>query len=148
MAEEQKKKYLVRVPAGKETNDFQFDELLPAFQKYCSKLTQNQATRIASYYTTLEIPKDMSWPELLNDVTAMFSDSLQQIENINKIPTDESGRFILSQQTYDDFKTLSSLMSGVGPAVWNKWDELSKIYWKSCIPRIRMLLEECTLAKQ
>lgn len=43
------KKYIVKVPTGKTTNDFQFDELLPAFRKYCAKVAQNQATRIASF---------------------------------------------------------------------------------------------------
>ena len=38
------KKYIVKVPTGKTTNDFQFDELLPAFRKYCAKVAQNQAT--------------------------------------------------------------------------------------------------------
>ena len=41
------KKYVVKVPTGKTTNDFRFDDLLPAFRKYCAKVAQNQATRIA-----------------------------------------------------------------------------------------------------
>ena len=146
MAESQNKKYLVRVPAGKETNDFQFEELLPAFQKYCSKFSQNNATRIASFTSKLEVPKELSWSELLNDVIEMFRESLEKIEQISSIPTDCDGRFILEEKTYNDYKTLSSLMSNVGPAVWNAWDEMSKIYWKSCIPRMRMLMEESTFS--
>ena len=51
------KKYIVKVPTGKTTNDFQFDELLPAFRKYCAKVAQNQATCIAGYTNTLEVPQ-------------------------------------------------------------------------------------------
>ena len=56
------KKYIVKVPTGKTTNDFQFDELLPAFRKYCAKVAQNQATCIAGYTNTLEVPQVMRWP--------------------------------------------------------------------------------------
>ena len=47
------KKYVVKVPTGKTTNDFRFDDLLPAFRKYCAKVAQNQATRISGYTSTL-----------------------------------------------------------------------------------------------
>ncbi len=145
MATKNTKKYLVRVPSGKGTNDFQFDELSPAFIKYCSKLTQNQATRIAYYYTNLDVPKDMSWAELLSDVTDRYHESLSLIERLNKLPQNEAGQFIITAKVRDDFKEIDRLMSHVGPAVWNLWDELSKIYWKSSIPRIRMLLEEAVV---
>ena len=59
------KKYIVKVPTGKTTNDFQFDELLPAFRKYCAKVAQNQATCIAGYTNTLEVPQVMRWAALL-----------------------------------------------------------------------------------
>ena len=63
------KKYIVKVPTGKTTNDFQFDELLPAFRKYCAKVAQNQATRIASFTSPLEVPKPISWGALLVDLS-------------------------------------------------------------------------------
>ena len=89
------KKYIVKVPTGKTTNDFQFDELLPAFRKYCAKVAQNQATRIAGYTNTLEVPQVMSWAALLQDLTGQFTECLGYIERINRIPTDETGKFLL-----------------------------------------------------
>lgn len=142
------KKYIVKVPAGKGTNDFQFDELLPAFRKYCTKLTQNGGTRIASYTNSLELPRELSWAELLNDVIEQFRPSLEQIERINVIPTDEEDHFLLSRETLEDFRTLNEMMSHVGPAVWARWDEMSKVYWKSCLPRVRMLLEYGIIAPE
>ena len=135
------KNYIVKVPAGKTTNDFQFDALLPAFRKYCSKVAQNQATRIACYQSTLELPQDMSWAMLLEDVTDTFAECLGYIEHINRIPTDENGKFLLPRSVYEDFRVLNELMSGVGPAACNQWDETSKLYWKSCVPRMRMMLQ-------
>lgn len=141
------KKYIVKVPAGKETNDFEFDELQPAFRKFCNKIGQNQKTRIVSYTSTLELPKEMTWGELLNDVISMYQDSLMNIEKINELPKDAEGRYIITPKIHDDFKALCTLMECVTPPVWNTWDELSKIYWKSCIPRMRMLLDEAIVAE-
>ena len=70
------KKYIVKVPTGKTTNDFQFDELLPAFRKYCAKVAQNQATCIAGYTNTLEVPQVMRWAALLQDLTGQFTECL------------------------------------------------------------------------
>lgn len=142
------KKYIVKVPAGKGTNDFRFDELLPAFRKFCAKQSQNGGTRIASYRNTLEVPRELSWAELLNDVIEQFRPSLEQIEHISAIPTDAEGHFLLSRETYEDYRTINEVMSHVGPAVWERWDEMSKIYWKSCIPRLRMLLEQGVIAEE
>lgn len=142
------KKYIVKVPAGKGTNDFEFDELIPAFRKFCNKVAQNQRTCIASFSNTLELPREMSWGELLNDVIEMYQDSLMNIEKINELPKDAEGNYIITRKTYDDFKALCSLMECVTPPVWNTWDELSKIYWKSCIPRMRMLIEEAQITEE
>lgn len=135
------KKYVVKVPTGKTTNDFRFDDLLPAFRKYCAKVAQNQATRIAGYTSALEVPQVMSWAALLNDLAEQFKDCLGYIEHISNISTDESGRFLLPRSIYEDFRTLNEVISCVGPAAWNQWDETSKLYWKSCVPRMRMLIE-------
>ena len=70
------KKYIVKVPTGKTTNDFQFDELLPAFRKYCAKVAQNQATCIAGYTNALEVPQVMRWAALLQDLTGQFTECL------------------------------------------------------------------------
>ena len=129
------KKYIVKVPTGKTTNDFQFDELLPAFRKYCAKVAQNQATHIASYTSTLEVPKPISWAALLVDLSEQFT-------------ADEDGRYLLPRAIYDDFKTLNEVISCVGPAAWNQWDETSKLYWKSCVPRMRMLLEQSKVIEE
>ena len=145
MAEAQSKKYLVRVPTGKGTNDFEFADLEEAFQKFCSKIAQNQATRIACYHTSLEVPKDMTWSDLLNDVIARYHDCLTLVEKMNEQPRNEDGAIIISAKSKEDFIALDRLMSHVGPAVWNTWDQISKVYWKSCIPRIRALLEEAVV---
>lgn len=142
------KKYIVKVPTGKTTNDFQFDELLPAFRKYCAKVAQNQATRIVSYTSTLEVPKPISWAALLVDLSEQFRDCLGYIEHINTIPADKDGRYLLPRAVYDDFKTLNEVISCVGPAAWNQWDETSKLYWKSCVPRMRMLLEQSKVIEE
>lgn len=142
------KKYIVKVPTGKTTNDFQFDELLPAFRKYCAKVAQNQATRIACFTSPLEVPKPISWAALLVDLSEQFTDCLGYIEHINTIPADEDGRYLLPRAIYDDFKTLNEVISCVGPAAWNQWDETSKLYWKSCVPRMRMLLEQSKVIEE
>lgn len=142
------KKYVVKVPTGKTTNDFQFDELLPAFRKYCAKVSQNQATRIASYTTALEVPQVISWAALLVDLSEQFSDCLGYIERINRIPTDDAGKFLLPRAVYEDFRTLNEAISCVGPAAWNQWDETSKLYWKSCVPRMRMLIENASVTEE
>ena len=77
-----------------------------------------------------------------------FRPSLEQIEHISAIPTDAEGHFLLSRETYEDYRTINEVMSHVGPAVWERWDEMSKIYWKSCIPRLRMLLEQGIIAEE
>lgn len=142
------KKYIVKVPTGKTTNDFQFDELLPAFRKYCAKVAQNQATRIAGYTNTLEVPQVMSWAALLQDLTGQFTECLGYIERINCIPTDEAGKFLLPRAIYEDFRALNEVISCVGPAAWNQWDETSKLYWKSCVPRMRMLIENAKVTEE
>ena len=141
------KKYVVKVPAGKTTNDFQFDELLPAFRKYCAKVAQNQATRIARYTNTLEIPQVISWAALLGDLTEQFAECLGYIERINRIPTDEAGKFLLPRAVYEDFRTLNEVISCVGQGSALQWDETSKLYWKSCVPRMRMLIENAKVTE-
>ncbi len=142
------KKYIVKVPTGKTTKDFQFDELLPAFRKYCAKVAQNQATCIAGYTNTLEVPQVMRWAALLQDLTGQFTECLGYIERINCIPTDEAGKFLLPRAIYEDFRTLNEVISCVGPAAWNQWDETSKLYWKSCVPRMRMLIENAKVTEE
>lgn len=88
------KKYIVKVPTGKTTNDFQFDELLPAFRKYCAKVAQNQATCIAGYTNTLEVPQVMQLGSPATGSYWQFTECLGYIEHINRIPTDEAGKFL------------------------------------------------------
>ena len=60
----------------------------------------------------------------------------------------EDGRYLLPRAIYDDFKALNEVISCVGPAAWNQWDETSKLYWKSCVPRMRMLLEQSKVIEE
>lgn len=90
----------------------------------------------------------MSWAALLQDLTGQFTESLGYIEHINRIPTDEAGKFLLPRAIYEDFRALNEVISCVGPAVWNQWDETSKLYWKSCVPRMRMLIENAKVTEE
>ena len=63
-------------------------------------------------------------------------------------PTDEAGKFLLPRAIYEDFRTLNEVISCVGPAAWNQWDETSKLYWKSCVPRMRMLIENAKVTEE
>ena len=76
----------------------------------------------------LEVPKPISWAALLVDLSEQFTDCLGYIEHINTIPADEDGRYLLPRAIYDDFKALNEVISCVGPAAWNQWDETSKPY--------------------